>query len=143
MSETGHTGDRIEATISGEISGQVAVGKHITQQQTIGAARQEVTPEERAELQRLLDELKTQIEAEAPAEKKDAALERVQELEEELGSEKPDLSTMAYVKRWFGKNLPKLAGAVTGVIIHPIVGKLVEAAGEGLSEKLSALIKGT
>jgi hypothetical protein len=29
--------------------------------------------------------------------------------------------------------LPELAGAVTGVIIHPIVGKLVEAAGDGLA----------
>jgi hypothetical protein len=40
---------------------------------------------------------------------------------------------MEYVKGWFAKHLPGLAGAVTGVIVHPIVGKLVEAAGETLA----------
>ena len=55
------------------------------------------------------------------------------ELEEAVTAKKPDLTTMEYVKRWFARNLPELAGAVTGVIIHPIVGKLVEAAGDGLA----------
>ncbi|MFQ5569737.1 MAG: hypothetical protein ACE5G0_08675 [Rhodothermales bacterium] len=142
MSDKESTGDHISATISGNVSGQVAVGKDIAQHQTIGATDSAVTPEEKALLQQLLADLKAQIEAEAPPDKKDKALERIEELEEEVGSEKPDLTTMAYVKRWFGKNLPKLAGAVTSVIIHPIVGKLVEAAGEGLSAQLRRLIGG-
>lgn len=71
--------------------------------------------------------------AEAPPEKKEAALERVQELEEAVTAEKPDLTTMEYVKQWFVKNLPGLAGAVTGVVVNPIVGKLVEAAGDALA----------
>jgi hypothetical protein len=40
---------------------------------------------------------------------------------------------MEYVKRWFVKNLPGLAGAVTSIVVHPIVGKLVEAAGDALA----------
>jgi len=57
----------------------------------------------------------------------------VQELEEAVTAEKPDLTTMEYVKQWFVKNLPGLAGAVTGVVVNPIVGKLVEAAGDALA----------
>ena len=73
------------------------------------------------------------MEVKAPPEKKDAALERVDELEEAITAQEPDLPTMEYVKRWFVRNLPDLAGAVTSVVVHPIVGKLVEAAGDALA----------
>jgi len=127
------TSDVIRATITGEVSGQVAVGKEIQQTQVIGEARPGVTEEELAALRAMLADLKVKVEAEAPLEKKVAALERVEELEEAIATEEPDLTTMEYVKRWFVKNLPGLAGAVTGVVIHPIVGKLVEAAGDALA----------
>jgi hypothetical protein len=39
---------------------------------------------------------------------------------------------MEYVKNWFRKNVPALAGMVTSVVVHPIVGKLVEAGGDML-----------
>jgi hypothetical protein len=133
MSEQERSGDVIRTTISGDISGQVAVGKGITQTQTIGAARPQVTETELAELRQALADLKAKVAAEAPPEKKDAALERVDELEEAITAEEPDLSTMEYVKRWFVKNLPGLAGAVTSIVVHPIVGKLVEAAGDALA----------
>jgi len=42
----------------------------------------------------------------------------------------PDLTTMEYVKKWFVKNLPALAGSVTSLVVHPVVGKLVTAAGD-------------
>jgi len=133
MSEQEKSGDVIRATISGDISGQVAVGKGITQIQTIGAARLEVTEADLAELRQALVNLKAQVAAEAPPDKKDAALERVEELEEAVTAEEPDLTTMEYINRWFVKNLPGLAGAVTSVVVHPIVGKLVEAAGDTLA----------
>jgi hypothetical protein len=133
MIEQEPSGDVIRATISGDISGQVAVGKGITQIQTIGVARPEVTDADLAELRQILADLKAKVAAEAPPEKKDAALERVEELEEAVTAREPDLTTMEYVKRWFVKNLPGLAGAVTSVVVHPIVGKLVEAAGDALA----------
>ena len=133
MSEQEKCGDVIRATISGDVSGQVAVGKGITQTQTVGAARLEVTEAELAELRQALADLKARVAVEAPPEKKDAALERVEELEEAVTAEELDLTTMEYVKRWFVKNLPGLAGAVAGVVVHPIVGKLVEAAGGTLA----------
>ena len=133
MSEQERSGDVIRAAISGDVSGQVAVGKGITQTQTIGAARPQVTETELAELRQALADLKAKVATEAPPEKKDAALERVEELEEAIIAEELDLSTMEYVKRWFVKTLPGLAGAVTSVVVHPIVGKLVEAAGDALA----------
>jgi hypothetical protein len=133
MSEQERSGDVIRATISGDISGQVAVGKGITQTQTIGAARPEVTETDLAELRQALADLRAKVAAEAPPEKKDAALERVEELEDALTAKEPDLATMEYVKGWFAKNLPDLAGAVTSVVVHPTVGKLVEAAGDALA----------
>jgi|GEM_PF-655448 len=141
MTEQERSGDVIRATISGDISGQVAVGKGITQTQTIGAARPEVTEtdgsaelaEALAELRQALADLKAKVAAEAPPEKKDAALERVEELGEAITAKEPDLATMEYVKGWFAKNLPGLAGAVTSVVVHPIVGKLAEATGDALA----------
>jgi plasmid stabilization system protein ParE len=133
MSEQEKAGDVIRATISGDVSGQVAVGKGITQTQTIGAAPPEVTEADLAELRQVLVGLKAKVAAEAPPDKKVAALERVAELEEAVTAKEPDLPTMEYVKGWFAKNLPGLAGAVTSVVVHPIVGKLVEAAGDALA----------
>ena len=140
-------------TINGGIhiaggSGQVAVGQGINQigtiaaqqvivgtgnTQTVGAARPEITQADLAALRQALADLKAQVEAQAPPEKKNAAIGHVDELEEAVIAKEPDLTTMEYIKRWFAKNLPELAGAVTSVVIHPIVGKLVEAAGDALA----------
>ncbi|MBD2676952.1 MULTISPECIES: hypothetical protein [Nostoc] len=136
MNEEQKAGDNISANISGGVSGQVAVGKQISQDQTITSVPQpEVTEDDLAVLRRLLANVKGQVESEAPPEKKEAALQRVVELEEAVTAKQPDLDTMAYVKKWFIKNLPSLSGAVTGVVIHPIVGKLVGAAGDALADE--------
>jgi hypothetical protein len=125
-------GHRLVITGS-DVSGQVAVGDGNVQLQTIGAPSPEVAEADRVELRRLVADLKTRIEAEVSSEKKNAALERIGELEQALTGDEPDLTTMEYVNRWFARHLPGLAGAVAGVVVHPIVGKLVEAAGEGLA----------
>lgn len=118
-------GDVIQATIGSHAS-QVAVGKDIHQQQVHSAGP--VTEADLKQFQALFDDLKKQIVDQAPPEKKDAALERVDELKQELASPKPQLSTLEYVRNWFGKNLPGLLGGVTSLIVNPIVGKVVEAA---------------
>jgi hypothetical protein len=130
--DEGRFDDVINATISGPVSGQIAIGRGINQMHMIGLARPEVTQADLTELRRVLADVKARLESDAVPEKKSAALERMAELEEAVTAKRPDLTTMEYVKRWFARNLPELAGAVTGVIVHPIVGKLVEAAGDGL-----------
>ena len=142
LSEREESGEAIRATISGDVSGQVAVGKGITQIQTIGAARPQVTEADLAKLQQMLADLRAKVAAEAPPEKKDAALERVAELKEAIAAKEPDLATMEYVKRWFVKNLPGLAAAVTRVVAHPIVGKRVEAAGDALAAEFRRRFSG-
>lgn len=143
MSEERESGDTIRATISGPVSGQVAVGKGITQTQTVGATQPKVTEADLAELRQMLADLKAQVEAEAPPEKKEEALKWVGELQEAVIAKEPDLTTMEYIENWFVKNLPALAGAVTSVVIHPIVGKLVEAAGDTLVAEFRRRFSGT
>lgn len=125
----------VDANISGTISGQVAIGENITQTQTIKADSPDVTEADIAALHKLIAELKEQIASTAPADKQTVALEKASELEEAITAKEPDISTMEYVRNWFGKNLPQLAGAVTGLVVNPIVGKLVEAAGETIAHE--------
>jgi len=131
MNKTDKPNQSISANITGNVSGQVAVGKNITQLKT--EVHQAVTPEEMDELRQVLAELRNKVASEAPADKKDAALERINELEQAVTEKKPDLSTMEYVRNWFVKNLPGVAGAIISVVVHPIVGKLVEATGDALT----------
>jgi len=134
---TGNTSGQIavgiEQTQVGNVSGQavVAVGTGITQ--TPSAVQQGVSEADLAELRRVLAELEAQVEAVAPPEQKQAAVEHVKELGQAITAGGPDLTTMEYVKRWFSKHVPGLAGAVTSVVIHPVVVKIVDAAGEALA----------
>jgi hypothetical protein len=134
-------GDQISASITGQVQGQVAVGKDIAQEQRVDSMNLEVTEAELAELRQAFADLKAQVAASAPPESKDAAVERVGELEEAVIAEEPDLTTVQYVKQWFVKNLPGLAGSVTGILIHPVVGKLVEAAGEAIAERFRGVVE--
>ena len=54
------------------------------------------------------------------------------QLEEELtGTEEPpDASTIKVVGEWLLKNIPALTDPLTSLFVNPIVGKVVEAAGD-------------
>jgi hypothetical protein len=134
MAEQSREGDVIKGTVTGPVSGQVAIGKGITQSQTTVTSGG-ISEAELNQLRAALEAVRTQVRAETPPELQPAALERVDELQQAVTDEKPDLTTMEYVRNWFAKNVPALAGAVTSVIVNPIVGKLVEAAGEAASEE--------
>jgi hypothetical protein len=142
MTEDSGAGDRISASITGDVSGQVGVGKGITQTQTVGQGAAALSAGELAELRDAFANLKAKVLAEAPAERRSAAVERVEELEHALVAEEPDLTTVQYIGRWFGRNLPRLAGAVTGEVVNPIVGKMVGAAGDALVEEFRRLAGG-
>jgi hypothetical protein len=128
------TGDTISANISGGVSGQVAVGKHIAQHQTVSAA--DLSDDELAQLRQAFADLRADVAAQAPPERQAAAAERIEELEQAVLAEEPDTTTIAYVGRWFKTNLPALAGAVTSIVIHPLVGRIVGAAGEAIAAEL-------
>ena len=128
------TGDSISANITGDVSGQVAVGKHIAQQQTVSAA--DLGAGELAQLRQAFADLRASVAAQAPPERQAAAVERVEELEQACLADEPDMTTIAYVGRWFRTNLPGLAGAVTSIFVHPVVGRIVGAAGEAIAAEL-------
>ena len=129
MSKKPPSSHTIQVKVGGDMQGNLAIGDQNVQQQTIGASPAP-TEAELAEIRKLFTELRARVEAEAPADKKAAAKERVDELEKAVNDKKPDLSTMEYVKNWFTKNLPALAGAVTSIVLNPFVGILVKGAGE-------------
>jgi hypothetical protein len=141
------SGDNITVSIGGSVQegGQVGVGRDISQSymRTHTTGPTTVTEADLAELRRAVDDVKAQIVAEVPPDQQAAALERVEELQEAVVAEEPDLTTLQYVRQWFGKNLPKLAGSITGLIIHPVVGKIVEAAGELAASQFRALFGDT
>ena len=131
-----HTFGKVNTSISGNVSGQVAIGNNISQIQRLSESESiEVTPEDLIVLKQLFEELKVRISSEVEPSKQSSALERINELQETMTPEKIDLTTIKYVKQWFMKSLPKISGAVTSVIIHPIVGKLVEASGDVAAEE--------
>jgi hypothetical protein len=121
-------------TVGGNVTGLIAQGDNNTQtniQWPAAAPPPDAGPAElRGFVDTLVEELRAHVAAESPEDQRAAALERVDELRDAVVAEEPDLTTMAYVRRWFARNLPKLAGAVTGLILNPVVGKVVEAAGE-------------
>lgn len=125
----------ITVSVGGNVSGQMAIGENINQTQSIQAGTLNITEQDVKLLADLIAALKQQVSSDAPPEKKESALERVAELEKAITAKEPDLSTMEYVKNWFVKNIPQLAGAVTSLVVNPIVGKLVEVAGETIADE--------
>jgi len=119
--------------IEGSISGQFAIGNQITQTQSVQNVHAQITQADLQELHTLVEDLKQKVTAMASPEFKDKALERASELEGAITAQKPDLTTMEYVRNWFVKYLPQLSGTVSALIVHPIVGKLVEVAGEAIT----------
>lgn len=121
--------------IEGDVSGQIAIGHSIQQTQSTTNASLQVSQTDLETLRILFEDMKSQITQTVPRDQQQEALEKISELEGAITNKKPDLTTMEYVRNWFGKNVPQLAGAVAGLVVHPIVGKLVEAAGEALAHE--------
>lgn len=84
----------------------------------------------------LFASLRRLVAEQAPTDQRDEALAQVDALQEAIREEKPSVSRMEAVLEWFRAHVPKLAGAVTSVILNPLVGKLVEAAGEMAAAEL-------
>ena len=126
----------ISADISGPVSGQVIIGNQNYQVQGQALAAS-VSEAERSSLRQEFADVKSLIEAQGlePGSKQ-AALERLNELERAILEGKPEtktLSKMEYVRDWFFEQLPGIAGVVSGLVVNPIVGRLVEAGGEALA----------
>jgi hypothetical protein len=120
--------------IEGQISGQVAVGDGNVQTQTIGTPGTPPAPgADRGVPDAILAELEAMVTAGAPADKRDAALERLGEFGEALTASEPDLATMEYVQSWFARQIPDLGQAVSAILAHPAVVRWIESSGDALA----------
>ncbi len=130
MPDEQRQGDVITGTIS-DVSGQAVIGKDITQTQI----QSPPTAEELRQLAAAFAALRDEVERDAPPELREEAIKQAEVLEKATTGPKPDVSAMASARRWFLEHAPKLFGAVTSVIVNPIVGKVVQAAGDAIASE--------
>ncbi|HEX5012862.1 MAG TPA: hypothetical protein VFV72_01795 [Candidatus Limnocylindrales bacterium] len=125
-------------TIKGKISnvdGQAAIGKDIKQDSRVITFGRGPTPEELAELATVFASFRDEVAREAPPEVKDEAVRQAEVIEAATKGPKPDLGAIATARRWFLDHAPKLFGAVTAVIANPIIGKIVQSAGDAVADE--------
>jgi hypothetical protein len=129
------SGDHFQISVGGAVGGNVVVGRS---NQVISSPTTNVTRPNDAELaafKAAVDAVKAQSAAVAPGDPAVAAEAVVQldALHAAAVAPTPDLSTMQRVRTWFAEHLPTMAGAVTGLLIHPVVGALVKSAGDAVT----------
>lgn len=122
----------MHATISGNVNGQVAIGHGNRLVNKEVSHVPQVTDADIREWSRLLDEIRRELVG-TSFEAVEQAQERLAELEDAVTAPRPELSTMEYVRNWFAKTLPRWSAAVTSLVVHPVVVKLVAAAGDELA----------
>lgn len=132
--------DRITVRISGGVSGQVAAGRDI-HQQYVRTEQTAVTEADRDQVRELVAALKELVAAEAPVDKREVALGQLDDLEDAVLDDEPDVGTLMHVRNWFRKRLPHLVGPVTKLIVNPVVGKVVEAAGDLAASEFRSMIE--
>jgi hypothetical protein len=130
----------IRGTVSNVSGGQVAIGQNVEQTSTSVVS----TGPSEAEVAALLQQFGVlRADVLADPDTPDEAAAKLDELQAAVTAEKPELSTMEYVRDWFVKYAPKFAGAVTALVVNPIVGALVGAAGETLASEFKRRFGGT
>jgi hypothetical protein len=133
------TDDSKDRSIKSEVhdvtNSQLAVGTKIRQSQQFYNVSGPPTVEELEALRTAFADLRAEVERDAPPEVRDEAVRQTEALQQATMAEKPDVSVMASAKRWFLDHAPGLLGAVTAVVINPVVGKIVSSAGEAIAKE--------
>lgn len=117
--------------ITGDLNqSQVVVGDYNTVSQKVG-----LSPQETAELRAVFDELRSAVAAKAPPDQRETALSEAAELEAAIVTDRPQPRRVREALTWFRDNAPQLAGAVLSVVVNPLVGKVVEGAGQAIADQ--------
>jgi hypothetical protein len=126
------TGDHFQISVGGAVGGNLVVG---TGNQVIGSPTTHFARPSAAEIAAFtgaVEAVKAQLPPPTGALGAEAAAE-LDKLHAAVVAPTPDLSTMQRVRTWFVEHLPTMAGAVTGLLIHPVVGALVKSAGDAVT----------
>ena len=130
MTPDEESGSKYNVRIGDVTQSQVVMGDYNTVSQKVG-----LTPQETAELQSVFGDLRKTVAEQAPPEQREEALAQAAELERAVVTERPDPGRTRSVLRWFRDNAPQLAGAVLSVVVNPLVGKVVEGAGQAIADQ--------
>jgi hypothetical protein len=124
------SGDHFQISVGGAVGGNVVVGRNnqVVSKTTVSSA-------DLAAFRAAVDALKSQV----PTLEAAAQLET---LHAAATAPTPDVSTMARVRTWFTAYLPTFVGAVTGLLVHPVVGALVKSAGDAVVEQFHRELPG-
>jgi hypothetical protein len=125
-------GDKYSISVGGSVGGHMVVGN----QNTVTGSPSTVARPTEAELaafQAAVDAVKAQAITAAPPAEAVKAIEQLTEFHAAATAPEPDLSKMQQVRTWFVQHLPTMAGAVTGLLVHPVVGALVKSAGDAVT----------
>ncbi len=128
-----NSGDQHHVSIGGSVGGHVVVGRDNTITSSPVTTYPRPTEAELAVFKNAVNAAKTQAITSAPPEQALEAVEQLTEFHAAATAEKPDLSTMQRVRTWFVDHLPTMAGTVTGLLVHPVVGALVKSAGDAIT----------
>jgi len=121
-------GSKFNIQITGDVNhSQVVIGDYNEVSQRIG-----LSPEETTELRAVFDELRSAV-AEVPPDQRAKALAEANEVEAAIVTDQPQPQRVRQALVWFRDNAPQLAGAVLSVLVNPLVGKVVEGAGEAIA----------
>ena len=116
------------------VTGTTAIGTQINQKVT-EIKFSGLPPNEQAEISKAFADFRAEVEREAPPAVKDEAVRQATEIERAAAAPTPDLGAIATARRWFLDHAPTLFGAVTAVLANPILGKVVQAAGDAVADE--------
>ena len=123
------------------VFGNVTHSQFVTGDYNTVAQRIGLTPEETAELESLFARVRTTVEEQAEPEQREEALAKAAELESAVLAEQPDPGRIRSVLRWFRDYAPQLLGTVVSTVASPVVGKVVEAAGEAIADQFREVVE--
>jgi hypothetical protein len=136
VTEGEQRGGKFNVSFGDVTQSQIVMGDYNTVSQRVG-----LTPEETAELRAAFSDMRTTVARDAQPEQREEALAKAHELERAVVAEQPDPGRIRTVLRCFRDNAPQLAGAVVSVVINPLVGKVVEGAGEAIANQFREVVK--
>jgi hypothetical protein len=112
-------------------SSQIVTGDYNQVAQTVG-----LTPEDVVALRAVFDDLRANVAAGAPPDRQQEALAEVAEIERALVAEQPDPGRLRRALHWFRDHAPQLVGTVVSVVVNPLVGRVLEGAGEAVAKRV-------